>query len=137
MEDEKVISGYDARIMRRLLRYAKPYWLLVLGALVSLVIGAAGDLLLPIVIRTAVDEQLIGLYTRIPNSFMESSELAAVDRAEAVVLGEATFIPDDKLVALSGVQRGRLVESGIIEERGYYLFPLDAEIENAVAADQM
>ena len=55
MDDGKVISGYDGKIMRRLLGYAKPYWLLVLGALISLVIATAGDLLLPIVIRTAID----------------------------------------------------------------------------------
>lgn len=122
--------------MRRLLSYAKPYWVLVLGALVSLVVSTGGDLLLPIVIRTAVDDHLIGLYTRIPTSFMDNAELAYVDNTEAMAIGEATFIPDDRLVALSGVQRGRLVESGILEERGYYVFPYELELAAMLSAGQ-
>lgn len=128
MEDEKVISGYDPIIMRRLLGYAKPYWVLVVGALFSLVIATAGDLLLPVIIQRAVDDHLVARYTRIPAEFLNREELDAVDLTDAVALESATYVQDDELVALAGVVRSRLEEEGIIGEAGYYVFRYDAEI---------
>src|SRR6056297_1158636 len=108
MEDEKVISGYNPAIMRRLLGYAKPYWVLVVGALISLAIATTGDLLLPVVIQRAVDKHLVARYTRIPREFMDREELQNLDVSEAIALDEATYVQDDELVALSGVVRSRL-----------------------------
>lgn len=131
MEDEKVISGYNPAIMRRLLSYAKPYWILVVGALVSLAIATTGDLLLPVVIQRAVDKHLVARYTRIPREFMDREELQNLDVSQAIVLEEATYVQDDELVALSGVVRSRLEEEGIIEQIGYYLFPYDPDVVEA------
>ena len=125
MEDEKVISGYDPAIMRRLLRYTRPYWILVAGALVSLAIATSADLLLPVVIQRAVDKNLVARYTRIPREYVDLEELRNVDVTDAVALDQAIYVQDDELVALSGVMRRRLVEEGILEEIGYYVFPYD------------
>ena len=123
MEEEQVLSGYNPRIMRRLLGYARPYWLLAIVAIISLGIGTAGDLLLPIVIQRAVDDNLIARFTRIPAEGAAEFRAAAFDGA--IELSGATYIPDDKLVALSGVDRAKLTESGAIEEIGYYVFRYD------------
>ena len=131
MEDEKVISGYNPAIMRRLLGYAKPYWVLVVGALISLAIATTGDLLLPVVIQRAVDKHLVARYTRIPREFMDREELQNLDVSEAIALDEATYVQDDELVALSGVVRSRLEDEGIIEQIGYYLFPYDEDVVEA------
>ncbi|MFW6313678.1 MAG: ABC transporter ATP-binding protein [Spirochaetota bacterium] len=128
MEDEKVISGYDPTIMRRLLGYTKPYWILVAGALFSLLIATTGDLLMPVVIQRAVDKNLVARYTRIPAADIDREELQAVDVTDAIALVDATYVQDDELVALSGVMRSRLIEQGILEETGYYLFPYDQEV---------
>ncbi len=125
MEEEKIISGYNPAIMRRLIGYTKPYWLLVAGALVSLGIATSGDLLLPVIIQRAVDRHLVARYTRIPEEYVDREELQAVDIDEAVILDDATFVLDDELVALSGVVRSRLIEQGILEQAGYYVFPYD------------
>ncbi len=125
MEEEKIISGYDPAIMRRLLGYTRPYRVLVIGALVSLAIATSADLLLPVVIQRAVDRHLVARYTRIPREFADLDELREVDVAEAVALSEAVYVQDDELVALSGVMRRRLVEEGILEEVGYYVFRYD------------
>jgi ATP-binding cassette, subfamily B, multidrug efflux pump len=126
MEEEKVLSGYNPRVMRRLMAYAKPYWPLVIAAIVSLAIGTLGDLLLPIVIQRAVDDNLIARFTRIPAEFV--ADLDNVDMDDAVTLPAATYVPDDKLVALSGVDRSRLTEIGAIEELGYYVFVYDDDL---------
>lgn len=126
MEEEKILSEYNPRVMSRLMRYAKPYWVLVVAAVFSLVVSTVGDLLLPIVIQRAVDDNLIARFTRIPAGFV--SELEAVNLAEAIELSSATYVPDDKLVALSGVDRARLTQSGVIEEVGYYVFAYDDDL---------
>lgn len=131
MEEEKVISGYDPAIMRRLLRYTRPYWMLVAGALISLAIATSADLLLPVVIQRAVDRNLIARYTRIPREYVDLEELRNVDITDAVALDEAIYVQDDELVALSGVMRRRLVEEGILEEIGYYVFPYGEETVRA------
>lgn len=123
MEEEEVLSGYNPRIMRRLLGYARPYRLLVVVAIISLGIGTVGELLLPIVIRRAVDDNLIARYTRIPAE--QVLEFRAAEFDGAVVLSGATYIPQDKLVVLSGVDRATLTEIGAIGEAGYYVFPYD------------
>ena len=123
MEEEQVLSGYNPRIMRRLLGYARPYRLLAIVAIISLGIGTAGDLLLPIVIQRAVDDNLIARFTRIPAE--GAAEFRAAEFDGAIELSGATYIPDDKLVALSGVDRAKLTESGAIEEIGYYVFRYD------------
>lgn len=128
MEEEKVISGYDPAIMRRLIGYTKPYRLLVFGALFSLLVATTGDLLLPVLIQRSVDDHLVARYTRIPNEFADREELANVDVSDAVRIDEALFVQDDELVALSGVIREDLVEEGILEEQGYYVFPYDDEV---------
>ncbi len=123
MEEEQVFSGYNPRVMRRLLGYAKPYRLLAVAAIISLGIGTAGALLLPIVIQRTVDDNLISRFTRIPAEHV--TEFGAAEFDGAIVLSGATYIPDDKLVALSGVDRAKLTESGAIEEIGYYVFRYD------------
>jgi ATP-binding cassette subfamily B protein len=111
--------------------YTKPYWPLVVGAIVSLVIATAGSLLMPVLIQRAIDEHLVARYTRIPNEFTDREELESVDVSDAYELDDAIYVQDDELVALSGTVREDLVEEGIIEEQGYYVFPYDQSVIDA------
>jgi ATP-binding cassette subfamily B protein len=57
--DEEVLGkAYDARLMRRLLTYLRPYWRQVLLALVAILAGAAGQLAQPYIIKTAIDQHI-------------------------------------------------------------------------------
>lgn len=59
-EEEVVGKAYDSKLMRRLLRYAKPYWAIFAAALAVLMVIAAADLVRPYVIKIAIDEYLTG-----------------------------------------------------------------------------
>jgi ATP-binding cassette subfamily B protein len=74
---------------------------------------------------------LIARYTRIPAEYRDRAELADIDVTDAYALTGATYVPDDRLVVLSGVARRQLVQEGLIEEVGYYVFPFDNEIIDA------
>ncbi len=128
MEEEKVMSGYDPAIMRRLLGYTRPYRLLVVGAVLSLLVATTGDLLLPVIIQRAVDNHLVARFTRIPEEFTDQAELENVDVREAVRLDGALYVQDDKLVALRGVVRQDLIDQGILQDEGFYVFPYDEDV---------
>src|SRR3954463_1274181 len=68
MEDEVLGKAYDARLMRRLLEYLRPYWRQVLLAFVTIIVSAAASLIQPYLIKVAIDRyitqrQLAGLDT--------------------------------------------------------------------------
>jgi ATP-binding cassette, subfamily B, multidrug efflux pump len=67
-EEEVLGKAYDARLMRRLLWYLRPYWRQVAVALVAIVAGSAASLAQPYLIKTAIDR------------FIASGRLDGLDR---------------------------------------------------------
>jgi ATP-binding cassette subfamily B protein len=65
-DDDILGKAYDARLMRRLLEYLRPYWRQVVVALVTIVIGGVASLMQPYLIKVAIDRyiaahRLVGL----------------------------------------------------------------------------
>src|SRR5882757_4767699 len=66
MDDEVLGKAYDARLMRRLLEYLRPYWRQVALALLTIIVSAVASLAQPYLIKIAIDRyitrrQLAGL----------------------------------------------------------------------------
>jgi ATP-binding cassette subfamily B protein len=66
MDDEVLGKAYDARLMRRLLLYLRPYWRQVALAFVTIIVSAVASLVQPYLIKVAIDRyitqrQLAGL----------------------------------------------------------------------------
>jgi ATP-binding cassette, subfamily B, multidrug efflux pump len=57
-EDEILGRAYDARLMRRLLTYLRPYHLLVAAGVALLLLGALADLAGPYIVKTAIDNDM-------------------------------------------------------------------------------
>ena len=75
MDDDVLGKAYDARLMRRLLEYLRPYWRQVLLALVAIVIGGLASLAQPYLIKIAIDR------------YIAAGTLAGLDRLALVFLG--------------------------------------------------
>ena len=58
MEDEVLGKAYDARLMRRLLHYLRPYRRQVLVAFAAIVVGSAASLAQPYLIKLAIDRYI-------------------------------------------------------------------------------
>jgi ATP-binding cassette subfamily B multidrug efflux pump len=58
-EEEALGKAYDARLMKRLLRYARPYRAGLITAVVLLLFGSGLQLLLPVVVQKAIDNYLM------------------------------------------------------------------------------
>jgi ATP-binding cassette subfamily B multidrug efflux pump len=57
-DDEVLGKAYDARLMRRLLRYLRPYWRQVAVAFIAIIAGAAASLAQPYLIKIAIDRYI-------------------------------------------------------------------------------
>jgi ATP-binding cassette subfamily B protein len=57
-DDDILGKAYDARLMRRLLQYLRPYWRSVLIALAAIVIGGLASLAQPYLIKVAIDRYI-------------------------------------------------------------------------------
>jgi len=57
-DDEVLGKAYDARLMRRLLQYLRPYWRQVLVAFGAIVVGSAASLAQPYLIKLAIDRYI-------------------------------------------------------------------------------
>src|SRR5215467_2857115 len=54
-EEEVLGKAYDARLMRRLLGYLRPYWRQVLVALAAIIVGGVASLAEPYLLKIAID----------------------------------------------------------------------------------
>jgi ATP-binding cassette subfamily B protein len=79
-EEEALGKAYDARLMRRLLRYLRPYWKQVSLALVVLLLGAGVNVVGPWLTQLVVDEA-------IPNQDQSLLLVLVLVFAAAVALG--------------------------------------------------
>lgn len=59
MKEERIIKKYDAEIIKRLLRYTKPYFFYVIIATAALLLATATELLMPVVIQRAIDSNIL------------------------------------------------------------------------------
>ena len=57
-EEEVLGKAYDARLMRRLLGYLRPYWLQVMVALVAIIVSALVQLAQPYLLMVAIDRYI-------------------------------------------------------------------------------
>jgi ATP-binding cassette, subfamily B, multidrug efflux pump len=57
-DDDVIGKAYDARLMRRLLQYLRPYWRQVALSFVAILVGSAAQLAQPYLIKVAIDRYI-------------------------------------------------------------------------------
>src|SRR5438094_1282272 len=73
-DDEVLGKAYDARLMRRLLQYMRPYWVQIAIAFVAIITGAAASLAQPYLMKVAIDR------------YIAAGRLEGLDRLAALYL---------------------------------------------------
>ncbi|NBB90476.1 MAG: ATP-binding cassette domain-containing protein [Spirochaetes bacterium] len=134
MDEEKVITGYDPDVVRRLFAFVRPHLRVLITAIVALSAATAAELALPVVIQRAVDQDLLADYLR---GDVEDVQNVAEGQANVtpIVVGETAYVLESSLTALAGVNKRGLQEQGVLSESSHYVFRLeDAKDRAAVAA---
>ena len=83
-EEEKLSKPYDARLMKRMLVFVKPYSHLVIISVLILLVVTGLELLLPYITKIAIDR-----YMTIPGRFINTGETELLERLES----EGALIP--------------------------------------------
>jgi ATP-binding cassette, subfamily B, multidrug efflux pump len=90
MQEEEVLGkAYDSRLMKRLLRYLRPYGGHVVFALSAIVLKAACDVLQPYLIKVAIDRYLspaAGAHSFL-DGMLDASPLAGIAEIGAIYIG--------------------------------------------------
>jgi len=92
-EEEILGKAYDSRLMRRLLRYLRPYTWQVAVALVAIILKAGADVLSPLLTKIAIDKYLAHVTgTRSAlDRWLSSSPLIGIAQIGALYVGLLAF----------------------------------------------
>ncbi|HET7838499.1 MAG TPA: ABC transporter transmembrane domain-containing protein, partial [Rectinemataceae bacterium] len=138
-ENDAVTKGYDPRIMRRIFGYLRPYRLAVAVTALALIIGTAGELILPVLVRRIVDEALMpSWYAVDPRAGLTREGrglllLGAGGASEPILAGRA-YLRSSRLSAITGAERRSLEAQGLLDGSPRYLFRLDPGDQAQAAA---
>lgn len=126
IHDEEVLGkAYDWKLMKRLLRYAKPYWVLLTISILLLVVITGLELLNPFLVKVAIDEHISGyqkvmLEVPVEDSFGE----------DGVVIGDNIYILEESLDMSNKEIVNYPLKTIVKENNEYYLVNVDSQIHS-------
>ena len=121
-EEEQLGKAFDLRLLRRLLRYARPYWKLFLFALLLSGGISVIELALPYITKIAVDEVLVPQWVEVRAEIPTG--------VEAVSLGDGRYLVRDK--DLPSELREEMERRGELGSRWLLFSPQAPEAEVAL-----
>jgi len=125
-EADEVTRDFDPRIARRIFGYLRPYRLAAAVVLLTLALGTAGELALPVIVRRVVDHALMDSWYAVDPrvATAPAGRTLAIDAADRRLAGKA-YLPSARLSALTGAERRELEDAGLIDPAPRYLFAID------------
>jgi ATP-binding cassette subfamily B protein/subfamily B ATP-binding cassette protein MsbA len=112
-EDEIMGKAYDSKLMKRLLKYAKPYWTYLLLAIVLMVIVTGLELLRPYLLKITIDDYINGY--RKP---MYEMELTAP--YNGTIFQDKKYVRIDSMPKETQVNLSDYPLKNIVEDNGIY-----------------
>jgi ATP-binding cassette subfamily B multidrug efflux pump len=88
-EEDVLGKAYDSRLMKRLLRYLRPYRWQVIVALIAIILKAGADVLGPYLTKVAIDKYLANRTTShsLLDRFLSSQPLVGIAQISAIYIG--------------------------------------------------
>ncbi len=82
---DEILKSYDSALMGRLLRYARPYSLMAIGAVVAVLLATAGEMTIPVLLKVSVDRYILPNTRRVDVSRLDGAVADTVARARGAV----------------------------------------------------
>ena len=98
--DETTEKAYDHQLMKRLLGFARPYWLNLLLAIILILIATVGDLANPYLIKLGIDNYL-NANGRIYWAYLPGSE-----PIDGILIDDWVFVEVRDLEGLEDIEEG-------------------------------
>lgn len=137
-DSDEITKEYDPRVVRRILRYVKPYRALAVATLLALALATAGELALPVLIQRTVDDALMPSWYGLSPEALSRPETDGLSLAgsEPRALGRV-WIKSEAVLRVAAAHRKTLSAEGLLDAEPRYLAriePGDAAAERALAA---
>ncbi len=125
-ENDEITKGYDSRIAARIFGYLKPYRLLALLCLVALALSTAGELIIPIIVRRAVDQSLMVSWFEVDQSIetMPEARLLKLNPSDPRLAGKI-YLRASRFTSIPGARRTELEQAGLYSTKEYYILAVD------------
>lgn len=125
-QEEQILGkAYDSRLMRRLLRYAKPYWTLIVLSILLLLLIAGTDLARPYLVKIALDEHIMG-------SNLAYVVVEEMEHPSLVTIQGYPLVREDRLEGSGGI-RFQLVREG----EGHFLVSSSGELRLSLSPEEV
>jgi ATP-binding cassette subfamily B multidrug efflux pump len=127
-DDEKIISAYDPRLVRRIAAFARPYRLLIGAAIAFLLVGTVGEMLVPVMIQRTVDHEILDFWVSVEATDahlfgVDSTSSGASDR-EAYRIDDRLYLREENLDRLPRDERSRLNAAGSLDTDRVIIVPV-------------
>ena len=112
-QDEKVVSGYNPRLVRRIAAFARPYRLQLVAALLFLLAATVGEMLVPVMIQRTVDHEVLDYWVRVDPAARDTFP----DRSETREIRGSLYLREEALDHIDLQSRRNLQEEGLLDTR--------------------
>ncbi len=132
-EEEILGKAYDSRLMKRLLKYAKPFWVYFLISIILLLFITGIQLARPYLIKIAIDDH-INAYNR-PYLVFDNQTLPDDLDEMGVIYNDKRYIRSDEIdiTQFSGVPQNQI----IYNKGKYYLIPGVIDTDNSFTVESI
>lgn len=116
-------KGYDLKIIRRFLGYAKPYWLVLVISSILILAATAADLVLPYLTKTAIDRHIVVSYQEVHSKGQNTNDVLENLKDSLFYSGKPGlyFLRGDKARQLDPALIKESRQAGILKNDQYYL----------------
>ncbi len=98
MKQEEIIKSYDSTIMKRLLKFTKPYKFHITIAITALFFATASELLMPVIMQKTIDTKILVSYARLENNMDNRNIIKNINKNKTIIeLPEYIYFRDKTL----------------------------------------
>jgi ATP-binding cassette subfamily B multidrug efflux pump len=121
-EQEEVLKGYDASLMRRILSYLRPYLAMFLLSIAALLLATGGEVLMPILLQRATDQYILPYRRAIQLDAVPDAVRARIlKKGEVPRIGQLSYVPATRLSELSAREKRQLRDQGALLEDNFFV----------------
>jgi ABC-type multidrug transport system fused ATPase/permease subunit len=125
IEDGKFSKAYDFKLIAKLWEFLKPQWILIIISLVSVLILALLDIVVPYLTKEAIDRYIIHYARELvvkENAPSEGKNFLLKYKDRLINIGEGRYlIPSEVVQSMDQKEFEKVQNLGLITERRYYI----------------
>ncbi|HUX41742.1 MAG TPA: ABC transporter ATP-binding protein [Rectinemataceae bacterium] len=126
-DNDAITKGWNSGVMRRIIRYLKPWKGLLAATALTLALATLGELATPVIIREVMDKALMPTWRVAMPEIRTAPELSGLSLDSAATrVGDRLAVPSTFFTAITADKRRALEDRGLLLPGDWYLADLAA-----------